>query len=109
MVTCASISTIASFADLLVWPTSCNYYFYLIIFEFLLGLFLWSSYKESEERIGLADILSSSAIASLVIVFLGMIGTLIKNSSSVPMIQSDIFLILIAQFIVLFMLWRFKK
>lgn len=107
--TCQAFSTVTSLFDLAVWPTSCNYYFYLYIFEFLFTFFTWSTYKYSEEKIGLADILSSAAVSSLVIVFLASIGTLIKNSSNVPMVQSDILIILFAQFTVLLVIWKLKK
>ncbi len=106
---CSAISSIIGFNGLLVWPTSCEYFFYLYILEFVFAFLMWSTYKADEKRIGKADLLSSAAISSLILVFLGVVGTLIQDTNGVPMIQADILLIFIAQFIVLMVFWIFKK
>ena len=107
MGTCQALSTLTGITDWLVWPTSCNYHIYLYILEFLFLFLSWSSFQASEKK-GRDDLLSSLGISSIVVLVLGAIGTFIKNSSSVAMIQSDIILVLLAQFIVCVALWRMK-
>jgi len=106
---CAEFTNINNLGDLLVWPTSCNYWFYLIVLAtifIVLTLILFNRQKESEIR---ADIVSSLGVSSIAIIVLALIGTLIKNSADIPMIQSDIFLYVFAFGIIFILIWFFKK
>ena len=106
---CAEFTNINSFGDLLVWPTGCNYYFYLIVLAtifIVLTLILFNRQKESEIR---GDLISSLGVSSIAIIILALIGTLIKNDANIPMIQSDIFLYVFAFGIIFILIWFFKK
>ena len=106
---CAGFTNINSFEDLLVWPTSCNYWFYLIVLAtifIVLTLILYNRQKESEIK---GDLISSLGVSSIAIIILALIGTLIKNSADIPMIQSDIFLYVFAFGIIFILIWFFKK
>lgn len=108
-IVCELLTNINGFADLLVWPTSCSYYFYLMILEFIFLFLTWSTYDSEEDKVGKANIFPSLAISSIVVLFLASIGTLIVNTQGIPVIQADIMLILIAQLIVLVGLWIFNQ
>ncbi len=106
---CSIFTNINSIGDFLVWPTSCNYYIYLIVFATLfitLSLILYNKQKESQIR---SDLISSMGVSSIAVLFLALIGTLIKNEASIPMIQQDIFLYVFAVTIVFLLIWFFKK
>jgi len=106
---CASFTNINSIGDLLVWPTSCNYYIYLIVFTTIfitLSLIIYNRQKESEIK---ADLISSMGVSSIATLFLALIGTLIKNTANIPMVQQDIFLYVFAVGIVFILIWFFKK
>ena len=106
---CATFTNINSIGDLLVWPTSCNYYIYLIVFITIfitLSLIIYNRQKESEIK---ADLISSMGVSSIATIFLALIGTLIKNTANIPMVQQDIFLYVFAVGIVFILIWFFKK
>lgn len=106
---CAEFTNISNFGDLLIWPTSCNYYIYLVVFATIfitLTLILYNRQKESEIK---GDLVSSLGVSSIVIILLALIGTLIKNSADIPMVQSDIFLYVFAFGIIFILIWFFKK
>ncbi len=106
---CTIFTNINSVGDFLVWPTSCNYYFYLVVFITLftvLSLILYNKQKDSEIR---ADIVSSMGVSAIATVILAMIGTLIKNEADIPMVQQDIFLFVFAGGIVFILIWFFKR
>ena len=106
---CSIFTNINSVGDFLVWPTSCNYYFYLVVFLTIfmtLSLILYNRQKDSEIR---ADIISSLGVSAIATVILAMIGTLIKNEADIPMVQQDIFLFIFAGGIVFILIWFFKR
>ncbi len=106
---CSAFTGITTLGDFLVWPTDCYYYFYLVVFATIFitsTLILYN--KEKEERIR-ADIISSMGVSSIVVLVLALIGTLIKNSASIPMVQNDIFLYIFAFSIIFILLWFFKR
>ena len=106
---CSGFTGITNMGDILVWPTSCNYYFYLVVFATIfitLTLVLYN--KEKEERIR-SDIISCLGVSSIVTLFLALIGTLIKNSAGIPMVQQDIFLYVFAFSIIFILIWFFKR
>ena len=106
---CATFTGINTIGDLLVWPTICNYYFYLVIFAGLfitLTLILYNRQKDAEVR---GEFISSLGVSSISIILLALIGTTIKNSSDIPMVQQDIFLYIFAVGIVFISIWFFKR
>ncbi len=107
--TCETLANLQSFGDFLVYPSGCNYWFYLILLLTVGLIIAWTLFKAEEKRVGKADFISSLAVSSIVITFLGVIGTLIENSDGIPMIQSDVLLILMAINIPLILLWVFKE
>jgi len=109
---CTEIPPIKSISDLLVFPTECQYYFWLIILGVIFLIVAWTIFKNEEKRKGEGDMISALATSSLAVTFLGILGTLVKNSDNIPMIQSDgimsPLLIMIAITIVLVLIWIFK-
>lgn len=106
---CTVFGPIETISDFLVWPTGCDYYFYLKIF---LGIWLvvaWILFKTQEDKETKADMISSMAISSVAVFLLASIGTIIKNASDVPMVQSDILMYLLAKAIALLMIWIWTK
>ncbi len=107
--TCSAFTNINSIGDLLVWPTGCNYYIYLMVLTtvfIVLCLILYNRQKESEIT---ADLVSSMGVSSIAIIVLALTGTLIKNSAGIPMIQQDIFLYTFAGGMVFILIWFFKR
>ncbi len=106
---CSEFTGITNIADLLVWPTACNYYIYLIVFAVIfitLSLILYNREKEIQIK---SDLISSMGVSAIVTIILALIGTLIKNTAGIPMVQSDIFLYIFAMGIIFILIWMFKK
>lgn len=106
---CSAFSGVAGWADLLVWPTSCNYYFYLVVFATIFITLTFILYNREKEERFKADIISSLGVSSIATLILALSGTLIKNTAGIPMVQSDIFLQIFAFSIVFIIIWFFKK
>jgi hypothetical protein len=106
---CTPIFTINSIADLLVWPTTCDYFFYLKIFLAVFIILAWFLYKTDKKIVPwAADFWSSLSVASIAITMLGIIGTLIANTDGIPMISPEILLIILAITIPIILIWLFK-
>ena len=106
---CAEFTGIESIGDLLVWPTICSYWFYLIVFATIfitLSLILYNRQKDEEVK---GDLVSSMGVSAIATLFLSLIGTLIKNSDGIPMVQQDVFIYVFAMSIIFILLWFFKK
>lgn len=99
---------INTIGDWLVYPTSCDYYFYAKILAGLFLLLTLSIFYTEKKILIKPDIISSLGVSSLVILFLAMIGTLITSSSGIPMIQQDIFIYVIAFTVIFVAMWFFK-
>lgn len=106
---CSIISNVVGLADLLVYPTSCDYYFYAKIFFGIFIILTLILYFKEQERFTKPDVISCLGVSSIVILFLAMIGTLITNSVGIPMIQQDIFMYIIAFSVIFIGVWFFKK
>ncbi len=106
---CELISNIETIGDLLVYPTGCNYYFYLYFVATIWAIIGFSSYFVDKEKYIKGDIISSFGIASVVSVFLSTIMTLIKNQQNIPMLQQDLFMYILGFCIVFIGIWIFKK
>ncbi len=106
---CSTFTGLATFGDFLVWPTACNYYFYLIVLGTIfitLTLILYNREKDEQIRADAISCLGVSAIATIV---LALIGTLIKNTAGIPMVQDDIFLYVFSMGIIFIGIWFFKR
>ncbi len=105
---CVILNDLQSVGDFLVYPTSCNYYFYLILLGFVMIIITWFLFKAEEKKTGRGDFISSLAVSNIVISVLASIGTLIEDSDGIPMIQTDIWLYFLATTIVFTLFWIFK-
>lgn len=105
---CELPSSLASIADFLVWPTSCDYYFYLKILGTLMIILSFILYKAEENRTGEGEFISAIGTSSIAIVVLTLVGTLIVDSSGIPMIQLPILLYILAVAIPIILIWIFK-
>ena len=110
--TCEVISSVQSFADFMIYPTICDYYFWLKIIIALIIIVGWGLYWEEKKRKGEGDFLSSIAISSLAFSIVGVFGTLVKGDTGtlegIPLIQTDILLILFAITIAFVIIWIFR-
>ena len=106
---CEILTDLQTVGDFLVYPTSCNYYFYLILLGFLMIIITWFLFKAEEKQVGRGDFISSLAVSNIVMTVLASIGTLIEDSDGIPMIQADIWLYFLATTIVITLLWIFKS
>ena len=106
---CSGFTGITTVGDFLVWPTGCNYYFYLVVFATIFITLALILYNREKEEIVKADIISSLGVSSIVTLILALIGTLIQNSAGIPMVQQDIFLYIFAFSIIFILIWFFKK
>ncbi len=106
---CSAFTNINSIGDLLVWPTGCNYYIYLIVFAVVFVVLFLILYNRQKEQEVVADPISSLGVSSIAVIFLALTGTLIKNSANIPMVQQDIFLYTFAVGIIFILIWFFKR
>ena len=106
---CSAFTGITSIGDLLVWPTSCNYYFYLIVLIVILITLALILYGREKEELIRADLVSCLGVSSIGTIVLALIGTLIKNADGIPMVQQNILLYVFAIGIIFIVLWFFKK
>ena len=106
---CSAFTGMTSVGDLLVWPTICNYYFYLVVFATIFITLALILYNREREEVVKSDVISSLGVSSIVILILALIGTLITNSAGIPMVQQDIFLYIFAFSIIFILIWFFKK
>jgi hypothetical protein len=105
---CQEISEIISISDLLVFPTTCDYFFWLKVLLVITFLVAWRIFRAEENRTGRGDFISAGAISSLSFTILAGFGKVIKNSSDIPMIQTEIMMYLLAITIPLNLIWIFK-
>lgn len=105
---CTAFFSIESVSDLLVWPVTCDYYFYLNI---LIGIFVvltWTLYKIEKKTRTEADLLSCAGVSSIALIIIGLIGTLIQNTDGIVMISAEVLLSILAFTIPLILVWIFK-
>ena len=106
---CTAFTGITNVGDFLVWPTGCNYYFYLVVFATIFITLALILYNKEKEDIVKPDVISSLGVSAIVTLILALIGTLIKNSADIPMVQQDIFLYIFSFSIIFILIWFFKK
>lgn len=105
---CEIITNIESFSDFLVYPTTCDYFFWIKILLAIGVVLVFGIYQSEKLRGAKPEIISAMGVSSLAILVLGIIGTLIKNNADIPMIQINVLLYLLAICIPLILLWIFK-
>lgn len=105
----SAMCIISNFADFLVCPTLHYYNFYLVIFLGLIFLLAWRIHHNQKNDEGKGDLISAIGTSSLAFSILGLLGTLVKSNQDIPLIQSDILLILYAITIPFILLWIFRK
>ncbi len=99
-----------NFADFLVFPTTCFYHFWSVIFAGLFILLTLFLYNKEREDIIKPDIISSAGTAASAVWLLALIGTLITSTQdSIPMVQVDIFIYITGIWITISGIWFFKK
>ncbi len=105
---CSAIGSIESVADFFVYPTTCNYFFWLYVLGALFMIIAWALFRAEEARKGEGEFISALGISSIAVTSIGIIGTLVESTQGVPMIQSDILLYMVAATVVFVLLWMFK-
>ncbi len=105
----AAMGTTLEWADYLVYPTTCFYYFWAIILFGLFVVIAFLLFNREREDVVKPDLISSLGVSATAVMLLALIGTLIESGNGIPMIQSDIFLSIIAFWIAIVGLWHFKK
>jgi len=95
--------------DLLVYPTTCYYYFWAVMLFTLFIVLAFILYNREREESTQADLISSMGVSSTAILVLAVIGSLITSTNGLPMIQRDILLTVVAIWIVISAIWFFKK
>lgn len=107
--TCDPFFTISSFADFLVFPIGCHYFFYLEFFLVILGILTWGLYHVEKSASALdADFLSSLGVSSIVVTVLAVFGTFIQNADGMSMVQTDVLLYLLAITVPIIGIWIFR-
>lgn len=96
-------------ADYLVFPTSCVPSFWAIMLFTLFVLITFVLYNREREVFVQADLISSAGVAATAVMLLLIVGSLIKSSTGIPMIQQDILLGGVAFWIIISAIWFFKK
>lgn len=105
---CTPIGSIASVADFFVWPTACNYFFWLYVLGAIFLIVAWVLFKTEEDRKGEGELTSSLGISSIAVTSIAVIGTLVESTAGIPMIQSDVLLYMVAATVVFVLIWIFK-
>lgn len=95
-------------ADLLVYPTSCDYFFWAKILGGLFILFAILIYFSEKKILAKPDMISSMGVSSLAVFVLALIGTMIESTGGYPMVQQDIFIYVFAFTIIFVGIWIFK-
>lgn len=106
---CDITFSIETFADLLVWPTQCDFYFYVKFFLALFIILTWTLYKKEKKLRQDAEFISCLGVSSLAVLVLSLIGTLIQNSEGLPMVSSPVLLYILAMTIPIVIIWIFKR
>ncbi len=95
--------------EILVYPTTCFYWTYAVLFFSLFVLLSLFLYNKERENFPKPDMISSIGTSATAVLFLSLIGTLIKTSDNIPMVQRDIFMFIFVIWIILVAIWFFKR
>lgn len=111
---CAGLELVTGqgFEGLIVFPSTCNPYFYPWFLAALFFIFAMVLYSKDQEKLPRADFISSLGVSSIAIVFLSTILTLISATIDgvvVPALDQTNFLRIIAFAILFIGLWFMKK
>lgn len=102
---CGGLETLTdqSIKSILLFPTTCDYYFYAKIMGAFFIIIAFILYKAEQKKLVKADMISSLGVSALATIFISLIGTL------VGFIQADIFIEILVVGIIFITLWIFKK
>lgn len=105
MVTCAGIESVTdpTVANLLAYPTTCDFLFYAKImagFFIILAVVLY--YNEKMRKVD-PDMISCLGVSGLATVFVTLIGTL------VGFIQTEVFIIITVACLIFIVIWMLKR
>lgn len=103
------MGTDLGWADYFVFPTTCFYWFYAVLLFGIWGSLTFILFNTEREKYVKADLISCMGVSATAVMFLTLIGTLVKSTSGIPMIQSDILLYVFAFWIVFVGIWFFKE
>ena len=111
---CAGLELVKGqgFEGLIVFPSTCNPYFYPWILGALFFIFTLVLFYKDQEKVPKADLISCLGVSSIAIVFLSTILTLINATVSgevVAALDQTNFLRIIAFAIVFIGIWFVKK
>lgn len=114
MTTCAGLELVKGqgFEGLIVFPSTCNPYFYPWFLGALFFIFTMVLFYKDQEKLPKADFISCLGVSSFAIVFLATILTLINatiNGVVVPALDQTNFLRIIAFAIIFIAMWFIKK
>lgn len=109
MALCEIISTIETFGDILFYPVTCNYYFYLEILGAIFVILAFGIYWKEKGEYKNPDMISILAVCSIAVAVLATILTLIENSSGDPVLSRDILLIIAAFTTIFVAIWAPKR
>lgn len=92
-----------SIAELLAYPTICDYQFYAKLLGFIFIILTITLYEADRNRLPKPDIISALGVSSIAILSLALVGTLIG------IIQKLIFIEIMIFSLVFMVIWFFKK
>lgn len=110
MVLCAGLETLAisTVADILGYPSSCDYYFYA---KFLAAIFIILTFtlfnKEKESYIR-SDMISCMGVSSLAVISLGLILNSMETSWGSNVLPGDVFIEVLVAALIPAVIWIFK-
>lgn len=99
----------ATIVDYFIYPTTCFYHFYSLILFVIFVVLTSMIYYTEKDQVVKPDIISGMAISSTAVLILSTIMSLITSTNGIPMLQRDIFITIIALWIVIIGVWHFKK
>ena len=90
-------------ADILAFPTSCDYYFYAKIMVSFFIVVTFALYYGERLRLKDPDMISSAGVSALATIFVTFVGTLLG------IIQRDVFTEILAAGFIIIAVWLLKK
>jgi FtsH-binding integral membrane protein len=95
--------------EFLVYPTTCFYYTYALLFLFIFLFLTFLIYNRERKDQVKPDMISAAGVSATAVLFLAGIATLIKTDSGISMLQQDIMMWIIGIWIVIVAIWFFKR
>lgn len=95
--------------EIFIYPTTCFYHFYSAILFFIFAVLALILYNTEKDDLSKADMISSIGTSATATMFIAMVGTLVKSSNGIVMIQFDIFRYVLAIWVVIVSIWFLKN